>query len=231
VAKRFTDSGKWSKPWFRALPPKYKCLWIYICDSCDIAGIIDVDFLLADFMIGEKLDPKEVEILFKKQIEKIGTKWRILDFIQFQYGTLKANNNFHIAVQSRLDGLAPHQPLISPCLGAMVKERVKEEVKDKTRELEILSYFNSILGKKFEMNPARLQIISSRLKEGRTVEEMKQAIDNFSKDTWEDRHKYCDIVFVIGVRNKVDNLDKWLLATPAKPKTGTYFESAPEPIK
>lgn len=37
------------------------------------------------------------------------------------------------------------------------------------------------------------------------------------KDDWENRHKYMNIVYCIGVRNKVDNLDKWLnLQTPQK---------------
>ena len=29
-------------------------------------------------------------------------------------------------------------------------------------------------------------------------------------DDWEDRHKYCDVIYCIGIRNKIDNLEKWL---------------------
>jgi hypothetical protein len=53
MAKRFTDSEKWNRPWFRKLPTKYKLLWLYILDHCDMSGVWYVDFELASMMIGE----------------------------------------------------------------------------------------------------------------------------------------------------------------------------------
>ena len=38
-----TDEKKWSDKWFRSLAPCHKIVWIYICDSCDIAGFYEVD--------------------------------------------------------------------------------------------------------------------------------------------------------------------------------------------
>lgn len=75
--------------------------------------------------------------------------------------------------------------------------------------VDILSYFNIICKKSLTMTPERDRIIRANFKADRTAEQIKQAIDNFSKDDWPDRHKYCDLVYAIGVRKGVDNFDKW----------------------
>lgn len=84
---------------------------------------------------------------------------------------------------------------------------------------DVFDYFCLKLAKKILLSPERRKIIEKRLQEGRTVIEMRQAIDHFALDTWEDRHKFCDLVYVVGVRNKVDNLDKWLNQVPPPPPT------------
>lgn len=80
--------------------------------------------------------------------------------------------------------------------------------------LEVIAYFNTKTGKNLTLTSARAAVVTQRLGEGRGVGEMKRAIDNFVKDDWPDRRKYMDLVYVIGVRNKVDNLDKWLNYEP-----------------
>lgn len=92
------------------------------------------------------------------------------------------------------------------------KEEDKEEEKRETYPEQVQSvfnYFKEKLGKKIELNESRSNIIIKRLKEGKSVEDLKHAIDNFSKDDWPDRHKFCDLVYCIGYRNKVDNFEKW----------------------
>lgn len=79
---------------------------------------------------------------------------------------------------------------------------------------EVFQYFCFTLRTKILLSPARARIIELRLKEGRTVADMKTAILNFSKDPWEDRHKYIDIVYCLGHLRKIDQLDKWLATTP-----------------
>lgn len=80
----------------------------------------------------------------------------------------------------------------------------------------VFNHFCTKLNKKILLTPERKKIIEQRLKEKRTVQEINIAIDNFSKDEWPDRHKYCDIVYAIGTRNKVNNLDRWLNQTSEK---------------
>lgn len=43
MAKRFTETDKWRDPWFRALKPLQKCLFLYTCDNCNQAGFIEID--------------------------------------------------------------------------------------------------------------------------------------------------------------------------------------------
>ncbi|MFA5135562.1 MAG: hypothetical protein WC505_07300 [Patescibacteria group bacterium] len=91
--KRFTETAKWNSSWFRKLSPEFKCFWQYICDTCDAAGVWDVDIALAEFVIGCHLDgaldafnssPAEQRIF----VFDGGTKWLITKFIRFQYGSL-----------------------------------------------------------------------------------------------------------------------------------------------
>lgn len=75
----------------------------------------------------------------------------------------------------------------------------------------IFDYFRTTLQKpRFILTKERRQLIIKRLKEGYTQEQMFEAIDNFSKDDWDQRHKYCDLVYAIGTIRGINNLEKWL---------------------
>lgn len=39
--KRFTETNKWSDPWFQSLPHGSKLLFLYLCDKCDNAGFYE----------------------------------------------------------------------------------------------------------------------------------------------------------------------------------------------
>ena len=136
MAKRFTDTDKWRRPWFRSLPEKYKILWFYILDNCEISGIWYVDFELASFMIGSQFNKDESLATLGKQVDVIedGSRWFVKDFIGFQYGQLTPTNNLHRSVLASLlkAGIpAPDQGQNSPSRGAKVKVKVKVKVKDK----------------------------------------------------------------------------------------------------
>lgn len=78
---------------------------------------------------------------------------------------------------------------------------------------EFLDYFNLKTKKKLTLTDMRKKIIEQRLKT-HTLEQLKRAVDNFIEDTWADRHKFIDVVYCIGVRKGIDNLDKWLNVEP-----------------
>lgn len=106
MAKRFTDTGKWKKKWFRELPPKMKSAWEYLCDNCDHAGIWEVDFEGMSFNVGEPVTAEDCEMyLGSERIIRISEeKFFLPGFIVFQYGdTLKVKNNAHLSVLRLLE--------------------------------------------------------------------------------------------------------------------------------
>ena len=65
--------------------------------------------------------------------------------------------------------------------------------------------------KQFKLTPIRKNLILKKLSEGYTMDELKQAVDNFIKDKWEGRADHMDLIYCIGQqKGKADNLDKWL---------------------
>lgn len=146
MAKRFTDTTKWNKPFIRGMKAPYKLLWIYILDECDHAGIWQVDFEVAEIKIGEKLNKETALNFFKDKIIAFDDKWFIIDFIEFQYGVLNPLNRAHnsvISILSKynlLDESYKIKPLTSPLQGAMDmdKDKDKDMVKEKESEIEIL---------------------------------------------------------------------------------------------
>lgn len=129
MAKRFTDTEKWDRPWFRSLKNNYKLLWCFVLDKCDIAGVWYVDFEMATFQIGSKFDRKEAENVFQKQIEVNGDRWLLKDFIPFQYGSLEASNKVYKNVNAKLLNFkeGASMPHTSPIDGVMVMVKEKDK--------------------------------------------------------------------------------------------------------
>ena len=127
MSKRFTDTDKWKKPWFRNLTPIQKCFWAYLTDNCNQAGIWEVDFNLAEIFIGAKLDVEDLRQVFNKQYEEVcsGKRWFLKDFPYFQYGELRDTNRLHIFVMNILEKEGVSTPLGGPV------DRAKDKDKDK----------------------------------------------------------------------------------------------------
>ena len=143
MAKRFTDTDKWKKPFIRGLQAPYKLLWIYILDDCDHAGIWQVDIQVAQIRIGEKITVEDALKNFGDRVIEISeSKWFILDFIEFQYnGKLNPADRVHASViaileKNGIDINLINKALASPLNGAKVKDKVKVKDKDKVKEEE-----------------------------------------------------------------------------------------------
>ena len=139
LPKRFTDSDKWKKKWFRCLSNDHKVFWIYVLDQCDHAGIWEVDFEAAEFFCSG-IDESEIRQVFNKQYQEIdnGKRWFLKDFVDFQYGTLNENNRAHLSVINILlkYKLIENKGLISPLQGYKDKDKDKDKVKVKVKEKE-----------------------------------------------------------------------------------------------
>lgn len=147
MAKRFTDTEKWKKPFIRSLKAPYKLLWLYVCDDCDHAGIWQVDLEVAEIRIGIKLNLNEA---IKSYGDKIivfdnGNKWFIPSFIEFQYPSgLNPQNNAHIGIIKTLEKyqleINQIKPLNSPLTAPMDMVMDKDKVKDKDKVIVILPF-------------------------------------------------------------------------------------------
>lgn len=126
MAKRFTDTDKWKRQWFRHLKPAMKCFWSYVLDNCNNAGIWEVDFEAASFNVGEELNALDVMEAFRKQYFPfaLGKRWFIIDFVDFQYGELKPSSNAHVAV---INTLKKHDLFLVYQNRSIVNETVHQE--------------------------------------------------------------------------------------------------------
>lgn len=125
--KRFSETQKWSDPWFRKLSMEAKMLWLWLLDNCDCAGIIEPDWDLARFQIGAKEDLGRSLEALGNRVEMRGGKLFIPKFVKYQYGeSLNPENNAHKGVLKRLFEIEQipcnskeNKDLISPCQGAV----------------------------------------------------------------------------------------------------------------
>lgn len=140
MAKRFTDTEKWKKPFIRGLQGAYKLLWLYICDDCDHAGIWQVDFEVAKIRIGEDICLPDAIDCFGDKIVIFdnGNKWFIPSFIEFQYPSgLNPDNRAHNSIIILLEKYNllknENKPLTSPSEGCKDMDKDMDMDKDKDK--------------------------------------------------------------------------------------------------
>lgn len=193
MAKRFTDTGKWGKEWFRLLSPKMKCAWIFLCDNCDHAGIWDISLPTLRHFVGEEITIEEISSEF--EVEIIDNKILVLDFVKFQYGDLNPTNRVHQSVILKLDELRKNKGLTSPMQGAKDKDKEKDKDKDKEKgECEGISKVSSFENRfKFDFNALiaaypnhqrknkAMALMASKISTQAEYERLRAAITNYSK--------------------------------------------------
>lgn len=133
MAKRFTDTGKWDKAWFRKLEPLFKVAWQFLCDRCDHAGVWEVDEDALEFFIGEEITVAEILQKFDERVRLVGNKLVIVDFAEFQYGNLNPENRVHKSVLERLEKVEANKGLVRPLKGSKDTDTDKDTDKDKEK--------------------------------------------------------------------------------------------------
>lgn len=138
MGKRFTDTDKWSKKWFRGLSPDDKLAWNYLCDNCDPAGVIALDEELADFQIKKQIDWNRFLEISEGRVERLPNgRWWLTTFVSFQYPNglnAKCVPHSQILKILRENGLSDrvHQEYGKGC--QTLKEKDKEKDKDKDKD-------------------------------------------------------------------------------------------------
>jgi hypothetical protein len=124
MAKRFTSTNKWDKEWFMHLPCKLKCLWQYINDKCDQAGMWEANYTLASLHIGETITESDLAA-FGARVEKFapGKIW-VVDHVDFQSGSLSEKS-------------PAHKPIFKLLKKYNLLDRVLNRVSDTLQEKEI----------------------------------------------------------------------------------------------
>ena len=129
MAKRFTATEKWIDPWFCGLSKDNKLFWIYLLDSCDHAGIWQVNWPLVKFYMGDYIFDKD--IFNGRIVELTSEKWFIPKFITFQYGELNPENRAHLSVINILKKEGAYKGLIRGFQGATIKDKDKDKDNEK----------------------------------------------------------------------------------------------------
>lgn len=151
MAKRFTDTNKYRKAFFRSLPGAYKLFWDYLYHDCDHAGIWNVDIEVAQIFIGKDMPINKTEALRLFNNEKMRiveldrNKWFIPGFIEFQYGELKDAVKAHKSVLTLLkkEGITQESLTVTKGLvNSLIDSTnscltVKDKDKDKDKDMEI----------------------------------------------------------------------------------------------
>lgn len=216
MAKRFTDTELWDKAWFMELKPKLKCLVKLIRDKCDLCGVWNINWVLANEYVGERVTESELlKIDGGKQFVKISeNKIYCLGFIEFQYGNLSEKSPVHRKIIGMLEN---HQiDYKHPINRVQDKEEEKEEEVDKEKEKEkdggefevFISDFNEIMGKRYSGTQKAHEHFKARSKEGYTRQDFQTAIRSCMADDHhiKSSYKWLTPEFI----TRADQLEKWL---------------------
>lgn len=208
MAKRFVDNEIWKKEWFQDLSLKHKILIKYIFENCDIAGVIEMNYRLASFLIGEKITKTDIEEInnAKEQFYFIdNNKIYIRNYIEFQYGTLSENCKPHKPVIDKLKkygiyervwkGFAKGIDTLEEKEKEKEQDKEKEQEKEKDKEKEISnsdmncygSYMNVVLTKK-QYNQLLVKMQSKELLD-KFIEELS---GNIEQGTYKNDKPYND---------------------------------------
>lgn len=196
-------------------------------------------------IIAQRLEPTNPKLEMEHDIELLSIKFRVPEgkikeviqtLIQLKLMQNTANGIACPKLLERLDNTFNQnfeiRKIITEYRNMEVPEKKQEKPEQadlplqkneerilKTRAviIDIIAYFQEVCKlKKYKSTSERIKIILICLKKGRSPDDIKKAILNFSRDTWVERSKYMDLVYAIGVIRNIDNFEKWFNMTPKK---------------
>lgn len=107
MAYRFTDTQKWADEWFVDLSAHGKLMFLYLCDSCDIAGFVELSLRKMSFDLA--ISNEDVKIALK-EIERgylLSSDKKVIyikNFIKHQKNLpLNPENKAHKGILNRFD--------------------------------------------------------------------------------------------------------------------------------
>lgn len=143
MEKRFRSTDLTNKPWYRKLNPVFKCVFTYLLDACDKAGIWTVDVDAIEFFIGAQVDFNAFmdAINADRELNDLRIEWYpgnkkvwITGFTHFQYGELSSASKPHEKIIDLLNsyGLLHRVPVrVSDRVQCTLQERKGKEEEGK----------------------------------------------------------------------------------------------------
>lgn len=241
MAKRFTDTTIWDRPWFRKLSPKMKEAWRFLCEKSDHAGIWEIDFETMSYFVGDKVTREDVIFHFGEMIRFHGSQILVVGFVEFQYGELKDTNNAHRSVIQRLKSLAPAEGLTSPLPGDQDKDKDKEMEKEEKKtflndaaKMENRFKFDYALifdtYPRHEQRTAAMSWMQSNIHTSEHFDILSTAVKNYRKQCEQDKTERRFIKLFLTFTKE---WQEWAVigngASAIEPKAIKYPDFVPEP--
>ena len=135
MGKRMTATEKWDKVWFMNLSPKLKCLWMYINDKCDQAGMWEVNYKLAQMHIGEPISDADINVFGDKIEFYSEDKVWIVGHVLFQCGNLSDRSPAHKPIFTLLKKYRLLDRVLNRVSNTLQEKEIERE-KDKEEEKE-----------------------------------------------------------------------------------------------
>lgn len=137
MARRFTDTDKWRDEWWGSLSNDYRMIWLYLVDSCSIAGVWKKDFRGLNFNCNVNItEEKFIEVFGSRVIDR-GNFFFIPKFVRFQCP--KGLNSNKPAIVSIVKELEQNNliSIVQELFGndyLIIKDKGKGKGKDKGKE-------------------------------------------------------------------------------------------------
>lgn len=134
MPRRFTDTEKWRDEWWGSLDNDYRMIWLYLVDSCSIAGIWKKDFRGLNFNCNTKITENDFYSVFGSRIIDKGNYFFIPKFLRYQCPKgLNSNKPAIISIIKELE-LNNLIQIVRESLGndfLIIKDKDKGKGKDK----------------------------------------------------------------------------------------------------
>jgi hypothetical protein len=220
MSKRFTETEKWSDPWFRKLKPNSKIGYLYLLDRVDNAGVIDLDSELANFQIGMAIDWESLREELADRVEVLASgKWHLTRFVPFQFGELNPECKPHaqvirLSVFHEIKGYSKgiHTP--------QDKDKDKDKDKKKDKEPAELPEIPELIN-----TPAMQQAWSDWLAFRKSI---KKPVNSFgAKQSMKDFLLWGERDSIQSIHNSIRNGWQGLVA----PKAGPSYQQPQQPVR
>lgn len=136
--KRFTETEKWENPWFFGLPTHLKCLWLYICDKADCAGVWAPNWKVASMFVGKTVTSADLAHLGDRVGILTDGKVMVRPFVGFQYGKLSEECRAHIPIFRKIESHRVSNGYPMAIHSHLEPEPEQEQDKEKDKETEAL---------------------------------------------------------------------------------------------